>query len=1217
MQPEITTKSLQGVSDLTLVAPIRPGLVESLEARTYESRLRAVLDVLHTIRQASREHSAVRPFSDGTDRIRTITDLRMAILQPQQQLLLSVSFDRPWEPYLRIVWRDVGTLLDLIFCNCAGYPISAESSFAEYGAWVRAHRTDVRFFFRHSALSFDDMQYLRQTELLLRRVPPAPNAALEAAALVADTPVDLAARALQDHLGQAVRQGMQALSVLHRLADLYVTPRDRAILMRAAHETLRELPQVMAKLDRDQSRIAQAVRARFAPQLAWFGAPGAPPAPPVTPSVRHRGEVQGGILAGYPVDPTHGCLVLIGLDDPQAGTALLATLQTWLSTEGEPLPAAAGGVYVNVGFSIDGLRRLGLTESTLAAFPHDFREGMAQRAGLLGDLRGNHPRNWSLPTLNWPAPPAAGTPALVPMDTVHVVVQLRVRARRRDHALPPVLQARIRALAAIHAGVRVLSVQDMHSRIDRKIGKPRGHFGFIDGISQPELGPLSGPDQPWSNAIGPGELLIGYANDRGDPTPPPDPLLDNGSFLAVRKLRMDVPALDEVVKRSRLPAARLKALMMGRTPDGDPLAAPGIGTRNDYDFDADKDGRRCPFQSHTRRANPRTRVGADGRPTVPRIMRRGMSYGPRYDRRRPASDPLNTAERGLVFIAYNASLSEQFEVVQRWVAGGNSSDRLSEHSDPLLGVPQLGQTRTFRFHDGRRASVVALDEASAERPLVKLEWGLYLFAPSATGLARLEALARAASAPAGPDARVVARGAQLIAGLREVERASGAAAAAQRWKALLEDAHARSSGDAEALWAAVRACHGGVLRTPYGVLVGSKRAVMQAYGDHGGLCSVKGYQPRLEHSIGMMYLGLDDTGPDCEYRLQSGPVNAAIMNGVSQQQAFEAALEHASNFLDGLIQGAKGAAVLFHESFWEVTVDAKEVSDHTLAKLCHEWFGIPDGAHLKSGGWRWDWQPGQAPYCPGHFTAPSRYTFQPNPGAQARSDGEIRGQALRRAVTAFVTAHRPNPPAAPLGAAMFAAIPDDDLLARTMLGTLIGFLPTVEGNFRASLNEWLGGGTERLTLNERIEPVSFWDLQNRFLADPDPDLYAKALRHLDAPLRRTMQLRPAPELGWRTAQADGTLAGQPVAAGEHLVIGIVSATQEDLADGRVDPATGRPDVYPVFGGDRWAADAPTHACPGHHIGMGVLLGMLAALMALGQVRASPAPLTVALRGTLV
>lgn len=61
MEPEITTKRLQGISDLTLVATIKQGLIRTLDTRSYATRLRAVLKTLHMLRRSSREHSLVRP----------------------------------------------------------------------------------------------------------------------------------------------------------------------------------------------------------------------------------------------------------------------------------------------------------------------------------------------------------------------------------------------------------------------------------------------------------------------------------------------------------------------------------------------------------------------------------------------------------------------------------------------------------------------------------------------------------------------------------------------------------------------------------------------------------------------------------------------------------------------------------------------------------------------------------------------------------------------------------------------------------------------------------------------------------------------------------------------------------------------------------------------------------------------------------------------------
>jgi hypothetical protein len=97
-----------------------------------------------------------------------------------------------------------------------------------------------------------------------------------------------------------------------------------------------------------------------------------------------------------------------------------------------------------------------------------------------------------------------------------------------------------------------------------------------------------------------------------------------------------------------------------------------------------------------------------------------------------------------------------------------------------------------------------------------------------------------------------------------------------------------------------------------------------------------------------------------------------------------------------------------------------------------------------------------------------------------------------------------------------------------------------------------------------------------------------------------------PDMVWRTATGAHQLGAVQVQAGETVVIGIVSATQEALGAGRTD-------VYPVFGGER-AGSHPTHACPGYEIGMGVLLGMISGVLEAGTLRPMPSPLTVLLIG---
>jgi cytochrome P450 len=192
----------------------------------------------------------------------------------------------------------------------------------------------------------------------------------------------------------------------------------------------------------------------------------------------------------------------------------------------------------------------------------------------------------------------------------------------------------------------------------------------------------------------------------------------------------------------------------------------------------------------------------------------------------------------------------------------------------------------------------------------------------------------------------------------------------------------------------------------------------------------------------------------------------------------------------------------------------------------------------------------------------------------------------------------PAPPAR-LAQAVFESLPreDDTTLANTLAGVMMGYLPTLDGQLRAVLNEWLRLG-------------EFWSLRAAWAADPESQpTAAKAERVLGPALRRTMQFRPVPELIWRTATRDGTQLGNvTLQAGDIVVLSLTSANQQRLADGLSQ------DVYAVFGGER-KAGGPTHACPGYVPAMQVLLGVLAGWMDCQEtLRPTPAPLAFTLEG---
>lgn len=124
----------------------------------------------------------------------------------------------------------------------------------------------------------------------------------------------------------------------------------------------------------------------------------------------------------------------------------------------------------------------------------------------------------------------------------------------------------------------------------------------------------------------------------------------------------------------------------------------------------DKQGRLCPFTGHVRKAYPRDDISTDTPPNIPpnllnenttqthRMLRRGIPYGkasdstpahPRPDARdrRPPRGAGLEEDRGLVFVAYETSLVDQFEFVTRaWV----NNPGFKEASQPQDAATQPG-----------------------------------------------------------------------------------------------------------------------------------------------------------------------------------------------------------------------------------------------------------------------------------------------------------------------------------------------------------------------------------------------------------------------------------------------------------------------------------------------------------------------------------------------
>jgi deferrochelatase/peroxidase EfeB len=243
-------------------------------------------------------------------------------------------------------------------------------------------------------------------------------------------------------------------------------------------------------------------------------------------------------------------------------------------------------------------------------------------------------------------------------------------------------------------------------------------------------------------------------NAHWDPTAPlslalaREPAGGCGSFMVFRKLEQDVAAfhraLDDLSTQAGRPIAEVAALAVGRFEDGTP-AVPTVtvdpaADPNDFHYDQDAAGSRCPFHAHIRKTNPRGDVPrVIGAPAeferARRVVRRGITYGERPDlvdggvAERPASGV------GLLFMCFQGNL-DQFAIQQE---GSDSNDfvRAGVGVDAVIGQNTGAVAQTWPS-DGTATFTMA--------NFVRMRGGEYFFAPS---LAFLRGLAESADTEGG------------------------------------------------------------------------------------------------------------------------------------------------------------------------------------------------------------------------------------------------------------------------------------------------------------------------------------------------------------------------------------------------------------------------------------------------------------------------------------
>jgi Dyp-type peroxidase family len=316
----------------------------------------------------------------------------------------------------------------------------------------------------------------------------------------------------------------------------------------------------------------------------------------------------------------------------------------------------------------------------------------------------------------------------------------------------------------------------------------REHFGYVDGLSQPKIEgrpkreKKKAPEidntfkiKPGSE-VKPGEFLLGYLNERRARATKCQGrgIRRNGTYLVFRQLEQDVAAfnafLSDAAKRIGETEEWVAARLLGRWRNGDPLVAgspaaqaanskelhakatdakePDAKTADAEESDAkpadsknrflyhyeDRSGLACPIGAHIRRANPRDSLGPDPETALRlskmhRIIRRGRPYGESWQPDAAKPD----GERGMLFIALNADIAGQFEMIQHSWLNNPRFNGLYTGTDPISHFLDDGIITI----QNRPATLQVCRPA----PFVRVRGGAYFFLP---GLRALQDIAASA-----------------------------------------------------------------------------------------------------------------------------------------------------------------------------------------------------------------------------------------------------------------------------------------------------------------------------------------------------------------------------------------------------------------------------------------------------------------------------------------
>jgi Dyp-type peroxidase family len=348
-------------------------------------------------------------------------------------------------------------------------------------------------------------------------------------------------------------------------------------------------------------------------------------------------------------------------------------------------------------FTATGLAQLGFSAEDTKRMDPAFLEGMKARKNILSDTS---PAVWEF-----------STSEKQDMSAMILIANTNLQ----------LLTAEVNQLIqTLPAGVTAVHTQ-WGEKLENEHGLGIEHFGYVDGISQPDLLNETTPGKFWNDQMNPLDVCL--VND---------PLVKHkeafASYFVFRKLEQNVKAFKEAEEGLGLGELG-GAYVVGRFESSTPVTkhkAEGTVSSeaevdNNFNYDKDDAGNRCPYHAHIRAVNPR--MNPKEIPNI-RIVRRGLPYD--EDGRKGRLEYLPEGKVGLLFMCFQKSIGGQFEVIQaRWANKGELGSR-KVGIDGIIGQGENNNWQEYPVEWNSDPKKIKCEV----KGFVTLKGGDYFYAPS-------------------------------------------------------------------------------------------------------------------------------------------------------------------------------------------------------------------------------------------------------------------------------------------------------------------------------------------------------------------------------------------------------------------------------------------------------------------------------------------------------